>query len=410
MKILFVSPYTPVPPMYGAATRIYHLLKALSENHEVTLVFNGSEQEKQILELEFPCLQEVIVTPFPRRYYYRRLWQLASIFQVRSFYYSYVYNKSMQDVLLDLTSGNRFDLIHTEFPMMALYEVNGSAPRVLDAHNVEFLNFKRMYQKAQFSLRKWFYYREYKYASTKEVSICKTQNAILTTSEVDKKELKKSVNNVPMHVIPNGVDGRYFAPFDEPGEPNSLVFTGMMGYLPNDDGMLYFLQNIYPILQKKIPDLTIYIVGMSPTRELLSYRSDNIIVTGKVDDVRPWVQKASAYIVPLRMGSGTRLKVLEALAMKKPVITTTLGCEGIDVKHNDSVLIADTPDDFADATLRVLRDKQLRNRLIQNGYQLVQEKYEWSVVGESLIKVYNKFEGDRQSRVTTVWKEQTDLL
>lgn len=392
MKILFLSPYSPIPPNYGAATRIYQLLKYVSQRHQVTFVFFGSTEETKDLKEHFPELINIVSVPKPFRMRYRRTSQILNLLGSESYYYASIHSRKFQKVLDTLCERTEFDLVHYEFPVMAVYNIMGSPIRVLDAHNVEFFNLKRMYQKTTFGLRKLFYMREYKLAYKKEVELCKKLDIILTTSEYDKAKFDKEVPNVAKYVIPNGVDGEFFAPFNREGEPNTLIFTGMMGYMPNDDGMIYFLKQIYPQILKKVPDLKLYVVGMSPTKELLAYQNDQVVITGKVDDVRPYVEKASVYIVPLRMGSGTRLKVLEALAMKKPVVTTSIGCEGIDVTDNTSVLIKDDPDKFAEAIIKLLGDRQLQNQLAEAGYKLIHSKYTWQFVGKHLLSIYDSLE------------------
>jgi glycosyltransferase involved in cell wall biosynthesis len=161
-----------------------------------------------------------------------------------------------------------------------------------------------------------------------------------------------------------------------------------MGYVPNNDGILYFLDEIFPLIQRKIPEAKVYIVGNLPTKKLLKRASDRVVITGYVQDVRRYVSRASVYVVPLRMGGGTRLKVVEAMAMKKPIVTTSIGCEGIRVANGESALIADEPRLFAEEVVELLRNASLRRRLVQNGYELMRSHYEWSVIGRQMEQIY----------------------
>lgn len=202
---------------------------------------------------------------------------------------------------------------------------------------------------------------------------------------------------MPCHVISNGVDLDYFVPSRELPEPFSLVFTGMMAYMPNHEGITWFLDDVFPRVRRALPDARLYIVGKDPPASLRQRASAQVVVTGTVPDVRPWLRRATASIVPLRSGGGTRLKISEALAMKKPVVTTRIGCEGIDVVDGESVLIADGAASFADAVVRLLTDAELRARLGSSGHDLVCRRYGWSAIGEEVEALYERLLSRRTS-------------
>jgi glycosyltransferase involved in cell wall biosynthesis len=245
-----------------------------------------------------------------------------------------------------------------------------------------------MWLNARSPLRRLHYWSEYRKFYREEIYACSNHDAILVTSERDKQILDRDLPDSSKYVIPNGVDAAYFKPGTEKPEPFSLVFTGAMSYAPNSDGMLHFLEHIFPRILKQIPQMKIYIVGSGPPRALLSRASSNVIVTGFVEDVRPFVWRSGIYVVPLRMGGGTRLKVLEAMAMKKPIVTTSIGAEGINVCDGESALLADEPEQFADAVVRLSQDINLQQKLTANGYDLMLRQYEWSVIGIQLQSTY----------------------
>ena len=254
-----------------------------------------------------------------------------------------------------------------------------------------------MSEKVRSPLRKWFYRHECRKMHRNEIDDLSSYDVIFSTSESDRQTFQKDIPDVPNYVIPNGVDTSYFRPSPSyRTNPNAMVFTGMMGYVPNNDGMLYFLDEIFPRVQMQIPDAKIYIVGSHPSEELKQRTTDNIIITGFVDDVRPFVWRSNLFVVPLRMGSGTRLKVVEALAMKKPVVSTSVGCEGIDVEHGKSVLMADDPEAFAENVVRLMQDEELREELTHHGYALVRNKYDWTVIGDKMLEVYEMLEEQKQ--------------
>lgn len=389
MKVLHLMPYSPVPPTFGGALRSYHLLKHLVEYHQVTVACFGIPDVPSRLKKTFNAnLEEIHVVPFPRIGRFRRLGQLYAHWTKDSFLQLECRSREMQTTLDRLLARDAYDLVQSEFYMMGSYHFRTDALKILDSHNVEHDIYRRMTVHAGSWLRRRHYDHEYRRLYAEELATCRKHDAIFVTSPRDKEILDAEVPAVPKFVVPNGVDTSYFTPTEQPHEPYSMVFTGMMGYVPNYDGMLYFLDKIFPLIQKEIPQVKIYVVGDRPPKELLKRAAENIVVTGFVDDVRPYVWKSAVYVVPLRIGGGTRLKILEAMAMKKPIVTTSIGCEGINVRHRESVLIADYPREFAQSVIELFRNETLQNRLVQNGHELVHAQYEWSVIGKQVEMIY----------------------
>ncbi len=391
MKILLLAPYSPVPPTYGGALRIYHLLKGLVKNNEVTFLTFGSEDDLVKLENDFGRqIKEIHLVKPTWACSFRRFAQLYALFTPYSFHSLFAKSGEMQNKIDELVANNHYDLIQIEFPIMGSFSFKTDTIKILDEHNVEYDNFKRIWKNVSSSLRKMHYFREYKKTYEEEISVCKKVDAIFTVSERDRDILNKAVPGVSKFLVPNGVDTSYFKLSDEMTEPYSMVFTGMMGYVPNYDGIIYFLDNIFPRIVKEIPQAKIYIVGNRPPKDLQKRASENIIVTGYVDDVRPYIRRSCLYVVPLRMGGGTRLKVLEALSMGKPVVTTSIGCEGINVTDKENVLIADDPFDFAAQAVDVLKNPGSYNEMSFNGHSLIKSDYDWSVIVSSMEEAYKK--------------------
>jgi glycosyltransferase involved in cell wall biosynthesis len=202
----------------------------------------------------------------------------------------------------------------------------------------------------------------------------------------------------PIHVVPTGVDTAFFAPAGDapeaasPAASRSLIFTGSMDWLPNEDAMAFFCRDILPLLRSEEPDVTISIVGRAPTPAVRRLASEHgVTVTGRVDDVRPYMRDAAVYVVPLRIGGGTRLKIFEAMAMAKAVVSTTVGAEGLPVTAGEHLLIADEPRGFARGVVRLLRDIDKRRAVEQAARQLVVSKYDWSVVAGDLEEALMRF-------------------
>lgn len=389
MKILHLLPYNPVPANFGGALRIYHILKHLTRHHDVTVAGFGYIGDLEKFYQEFPTLKgKTHFIEHPWRIKFRRFIQLYSLFSRHSFWYNAVTTRLMQQTINDILARQDFDIIQSEFPSMAFFNLDSNALKIYDAHNVEHETFRRMSDKDPSKIRRIFYRSEYHKLYKEELEVCRSRDAIFTTSQPDKELFHNDVPDIPKFVIPNGVDTTYFHPGTDKSEANSLVFVGMMGYIPNHDAMMYFLDEIFPRIKASRPSVKLFIVGKAARTELKNRASENVIVTDFVEDVRPFVWRSSVYVVPLRMGGGTRLKIMEALAMKKPMVTTSIGCEGIDLVDGESALIADDPVVFSNRVIQLLNDMSLQEQISSRGYKLVKEKYEWNKIGQSMEHAY----------------------
>jgi glycosyltransferase involved in cell wall biosynthesis len=382
-------PYTPIPANFGGALRVYNLIKIAAQQHDVSLLTIGWKKDEQELRTHFgPSVKSAHIVSRQWQRRSPRIAQFYSLFAGNSFFSMQGHNEEMQKRIDQTMQESKFDIVQTEFAHMGSYDLPKQVIKILDAHNVEYDNFRRMSLNAHTPLRKLHYLSEYKKVYREEIEACRKSDAVFVTSGRDKQILDTDTPEVSKYVIPNGVDASYFTPSTEASEPFSMVFTGSMSYIPNSDGMLYFLDNIFPLILNKAPEAKVYIVGSNPPERLTKRASRNVIITGFVEDVRPFVRKATIHIIPLRMGSGTRLKVLEALAMKKPIVTTSIGCEGIQVTNNETAIIADEPAAFADGVLKLFHDNALRNKFINNGFELMNTSYEWSVIGAEVERIY----------------------
>lgn len=388
MKILYLLPYSPVEPTFGGALRIFHILNHLCKNYDVTVAGFCTLSEAEALISEFPSLKGKLYFVDPTaKLNRRRSYLIKSLFSRHSHWYLLTRSKKFQRLLNELLSREDFDIIQSEFPIMAMFNLKSRALKVLDAHNVEYDNFRRM-SKISNPFKKFYYNLESRKFFKEEIRACNQQDAIFTTSQRDADLLNEHTDSIPKYVIANGVDVDHLQSGNSETESNSLVFVGMMKYVPNYDGMHYFLDEIFEKIRSEIPDCKIYIVGSKPPKSIKERAGENIIVTGFVEDIRPYVQKASVYVVPLRMGSGTRLKILEAFAMEKAVVTTSIGCEGLNVENEEHVLIADEPEKFADSVIELLRNKKQRKCLEKNGKKLAENVYDWKIIGKDIDKAF----------------------
>jgi glycosyltransferase involved in cell wall biosynthesis len=284
------------------------------------------------------------------------------------------------------------DVIHCEHLHVArsLRSFKG-ARKVLDAHNVESEIIQRMADMETSPLKKRFFQWHARKTRQYEAECARMFDLILAVSSRDADMLKAMSGRDNVRVVENGVDTAYFS-VQEQGQENGVVFVGSMDWRPNGDGVEYFTDKIYPAIRQKCADARFYVVGRNPSDRVLELglRDGTITVTGTVDDVRPYVEKAKVVVVPLRFGGGTRLKVLEAFSMGKAVVSTSLGAEGIEYTHGVDILIADDPAEFASSVLGLLENEEKRAELGRNAHALACAKYGWESIGRKLGSFYEE--------------------
>jgi glycosyltransferase involved in cell wall biosynthesis len=375
---------------------------------DVSVLLYGVEGDRNRMQTAFEDRVkeiQVMPPPIPWKGARKRYRQITAYLRGRSGGYAYAHSSDMQKEVQRMLERTSYDIIQCETHLMSIFDTSRSdAVRILDTQNVEHDGFTRLARHSRSVTRRLFYKHEAKASYREETEAWRNQDAILCTSRRDYDIIDRHVPSIQKFVIPNGVDVSYFSPGDDGVEPFSMAFTGTMNYPPNTDGMLFFLDRVFPEVLKSIPQAKLYVVGSAPPRELQRRSSQNIVVTGFVDDVRPFIRRAGVYVVPLQSGGGTRLKLLEALAMRKPVVTTSVGCEGIDVIHNESVMIADDPDEFAATLIELLRVPARGFRLAENGHEIVRRNYDWSLIGPRLQEAYRSALSGRHGTI-----EQTIL-
>jgi polysaccharide biosynthesis protein PslH len=396
LEILVLAPFPPYPPRFGGAARVFHLVRVLAREHRVTVLCFASAQERAALGPLREICAAVHTVEYPPAFYQKRLYQLRSLFS-RSYSFFLYYSSPMAAALDAELARGRFDLVQFAIGHLAShYVVPGRVLRVIDEQNVEYRLLERIARHER-SLLRWGFNRvEARKLRREELAGCRRVDAVLTVSEVDRRTLAADVPGVPIRLIPNGVDTAYFSQGTEPVDPTALLFTGAIDYRPNTDGVLYFCEKILPRLHAIAPEAVFTVMGKSPPPNVQALASDRVVITGAVPDVRPWMRRAAVFVVPLRVGGGTRLKILEALATGRAVVSTSIGCEGLAVTPGEDILVADTPAAFADAVVRCLRDPDLRARLGARGRALVERRYRWEAIGEELSDFYRELAGARR--------------
>jgi glycosyltransferase involved in cell wall biosynthesis len=258
-------------------------------------------------------------------------------------------------------------------------------PVVVDLHDSPSLLYGRLLAMERRLSKKLPLYLETRSIAGWERSLGDACDLIITNSPVDEAMVRRVARSSRTLTIPNGVDTEYFAPgADEPAR-NTLVFTGVMNYGPNEDAVVHFCEQIFPLIRRARPDVEFWAVGSDPSARVRGLaRQSGVHVTGKVDDVRPYVRSAAVFVCPLRTGAGMKNKILAAMAMRRPVVATSLSLEGIEARPDEHVVKADGPEDFAAQVVRVLQDPRLAQRLADSAYKLAIDRYSWNARGEML--------------------------
>jgi glycosyltransferase involved in cell wall biosynthesis len=386
MRILWLTPWFPYPPDNGIRIRLFNLIRRLAPYHEITLLsFVRMVNPPAINVLREYCK---VVETVPWQAYAPWHWRaLVGLVSSRPRSLMDTYSRVMEDKVRQMGVGTPFDVVIASTQDVALYALGARARRrLLEEHN---------------SMTGWMYehYRRQRHPLKRAraaLTFLKHQrferwlyaqfDACTMVSEQDARATRELLGfQKPLAVIPNAVDLDYYRPTYQP-HPNTLVFNGSLTYTANLEAMQFFAREIWPRIRAEIPEATLRITGQVSHRDPWA---EGIILTGYLEDVRPAVGQAWGCVVPLRTGSGTRLKILEAMALGTPVVATTKGAEGLAVTHGEHLLIADEPAEFATQTITLLRDADLRARLAQRARQLIETRYNWAESG----KLFNKFLG-----------------
>jgi len=398
MHILLLTPALPYPPHQGGALRNFGILSGLHEaGHQVTL-FSFSDQTVEGTPLPSLCDQVITVTP-PNRSKSRRLRDL--VLSGHPDLARRLETPESRETLTRLLRQTRFDLIQFEGLEMAIYlplarQLQPTAKLIYDAHNAEFA-LQRVIAQVETKNRKRLAAAAYSQIQAARIFgfeklITAQADAVIAVSDEDAESLRPFRSDGKIEVLPNGifVDDYIHPPQQrlELGD-HLLVFTGKMDYRPNVDAMQWFTNDIFPLIHERAPDARLYIVGQKPHSSLEHLRSrDHIELTGWVSEIQPFLHAAGVFVAPLRMGSGTRLKILEAMAAGCAVVATSVAVSGLREEARRHILIANTAHTFADAVIRLLNDPAERARLGAETRAVVREYYDWSALLPCLLNIY----------------------
>ena len=396
MRILWLKTELLHPVDKGGKIRTYHMLKKLKRSHHITyLTLDDGSASPHARELaaeychELACVPHRTRAKFSAGFYAELALNLVSPLP----YFMKKYESPvMRREIEERVKRNEFDVLVCDFLMPSINV--GSDARcatVLFQHNVEAMIWRRHYQMQQNPLKKAYLYGQWRKTRSFERAACRRFDYVVAVSAEDRELMQREYEIEAVTDVPTGVDTDFFCPCSDataPREAHNLVFTGSMDWLPNEDAIQYFIEQIMPRIKQSVPDVTLTVVGRNPYPSLLerSKRDSSIIVTGRVEDVRPYMERAAAYIVPIRIGGGTRLKIYEAMAMEKPIVSTTVGAEGLPVRDGVELLLADTPEKFAESVVRVITDKDFAQAIGERAATTVRERFGWSKVALSFAE------------------------
>lgn len=399
MKILLISPWLPWPPHDGGRIRVLETLQFLAQRHRVTLLTHASSEQERGQADSIRHLCERVEVEFVSGGRLARIGRVAAgMFRGYPVIQSIYYSRRLARRIEELTSVEQYDIIQVEFSMIARYarwiSPESTARRVLSTHNIESQRFEREIPLAPWGFRRMALMTNALLFPRWEENSVRLFDGAVAVSEHDRTWLQRLLPQGTVALVPNGVDTDYFQPANGNDPGTSLVFTGVMDYPPNVDAVLWFVDEIFPHLRARIPDLRFDIVGAKPASRVLALRGrPGVNVTGEVPDIRPYVYRAAAFVVPLRSGGGTRLKILQAMALGCPVIATRIGAEGLDVADGETVLFAEDAAQFAARLAGLLESAELRRRLVQQGRELVTRRYDWHSCLSGVEQLHRRLAG-----------------
>lgn len=394
MKILILSPTQPIPTTNGARLRIFNFIKNLSKKNSITLITlnhkDGSYVKNLEIELSKYCQKVYGIKHFKPKSLALSHWFLSNKPYRHVKCYNAFFKKTFKSELIN----NRYDVVLCNFLDMAQYIENSkkyckSTLFVIDQHNADELWYEK-FARMESPLLKVFGRENIKRLRRRQRNDYKVFDLCLSVSDKDAEFTKRSLgNSMKVIVSPNGVDLDHFSPCDRHESGNIILFCGSMDTTMNQDAVFYFCNKIFPKVKIRQANAQFIIAGRNPPMRVKKlHNNKDIIVTGSVDDVRPFYEKARVTVAPFRLGGGTKLKIPEAMAMKVPIVSTSIGCQGINVQNGKHIWIADDDFEFAERVIESLTQKS--DKMIDEAYKLACELYSWENIVNDVEKVIRK--------------------
>lgn len=386
-KILFLSWWFPFPANNGSKLRIYNLLKGLTKYYDVSLIsFDDSlktDPHPHTGEIQSICT-DVEIVPL-KQFNPKSLKAQLGFLSLTPRAFIDTYSHEMAKRIQETVALQKPDLVIASALGTAIYrQIFKLTPALFEEVEIgllygRYINAKSLIGRLRNGLT-WMKHRRYL------INLVRSYQACTVVSDVEGQLLRKlDPGNTLVEIIPNCINIEDYREIEEIPQSDTLIFTGSFNYYPNYEGIIWFLEKVYPQVQVHCPSVKLLITGDHAGRPIPP--ASNVTLTGFVEDIRPLVARSSISVVPIISGGGTRLKILEAMALHTPVVTTRKGSEGLDVIHGSDILIANTPDEFAENIIKLLKESEMRQRLANNAYQLVRDKYDWSVAMPRFINL-----------------------
>ena len=391
MRILFLSPTLPYPLTDGGRIRVFNLLKHIAKKNDVSLIALETQETdgKNVTTIKELGIKVHLVRNKQALPDITPKTVLSAFFNRQPVTVERYRIPAYQEKLKELLSNEVFDVVHYEMFHTAQFYTETDLPNVLSLQNVDSEIWRRLQDETKTLFDKWIYWNQKRSFQRYERVLSPKFDAVTCTSEVDAAVFERYCEEGTVEIIPNGVDVTHFTPDNASEASAHLIYIGSMDWYPNEDAVSFFADEILPLIQEHVPDVKFTIVGGNPSERVQKLAEmKGVVVTGRVPEIKPYFAEATVFVVPLRIGSGTRLKILEALAMGKAVVSTTVGAEGLALRDGEEIFIADEPNAFAGSVTRLLTDPELRQKIGRNGRVRVEQDYDWRSIAEKLHKVY----------------------
>ena len=409
MRILFLTQIIPYPPNAGPRVKTWHVLRYLHERgHDVTLAsFVREEELPYVSKLDEVCTAVHTIPINRSRVADVRYW-LQSHLSGRPFLIERDDLRGMRQLVQQLLSDQEFDVVHadqltmTQFALDAKKRGRANRPFIIfDAHNATWSIWERMRENAPWFLKPVYQIEESRIKQYEGMLVEQFDHTMVVIDPdrdlllAGAKNGQASALNERISSIPIAVDAQVLQPIQRLPNSRNILTLGTLSYPPNADGIRWFMQEIFPLVQQAVPDVTLTVIGKNPPADfgqMAELSGGAIKVTGYVDDLTPYMEAAALMVVPVRAGSGMRVRLLEAFARAMPTVTTTIGLEGIHAEADKEILLADDPVSFATATVNLLNNPDLQAKLAENGRHLAEARYDWRAVLKQMDAVYARAE------------------
>jgi glycosyltransferase involved in cell wall biosynthesis len=416
MKLLFILHTFPYPLNEGIKVPVYNLIKEFSKFYELHLLsFVLPQEKKYIEEIKKFCVKVDTIEFIPSKSFVKRV--LNTFFSKSPYNVKQFFSIEMKNKILELVNKQNFDILFFDFFTTAIYGsfVKLPIPKLFHYHDAVSMCFYRNSLVEKNLTKKFYWYKQYKKVLNFEKKLPVWFDKITVVAKKDKDWLVENANIEPknIEVIPNGVDIEYFKFCTEELriknkeklsiKSPSIIFRGIINFQPNVDACIWFLENIFPILKNKIKNIKFYIVGPEPTKNILKYKSDDVIITGYVENLKEFMSACDINVCPMISGSGIKNKILESLAIGIPTVATSIAAEGVpELKDGENVLIADTPAEFVEKIELLLTNKELYKKIADNGRKLIEENYTWEKQAKKFLDVFEEIKENYKTKKISI--------